>query len=397
MINSMVFYFLLPIYLATTMLFFFFHVPQEFYYSIISLLSIVTVPVLLSMLIKPLRMDLGSLINKVQNQAQYRTVVFLLCFMVLCFSPLDVYVNGFKLLHPDSYATFNGAGRYIRHITILCWLFVPIAFIFIQNKIIKFSFIGYAIIFPIIIIDRNRLFLTFYSMFLCLLFLQNNKQVDSVKITEKKLKIVALILVLFFMFTILGLYRSHGNFEVRSSGAVLWKNYYPLKDIFDIMPTLLKQVILYVTTPLLNFATIATNHFINEVFLLSQMSPFNHESYEIYPWVPILISKYNVGTEFYPFLLYGGISWVAASFIVLYLGFIAAFQLFRKYPNIFTLCIFIKISYCILFMGFAPQFFMFLNLMFIVMMLLMWLFAYMLNHTARQNTSPHLAEAQYAK
>ena len=71
------------------LLFLFFHVPQEFYHSIFSFLLIVTVPVILSMLMKPLRMDLGSLMNKVKNQAQYRTVIFILCFMILCFSPLD--------------------------------------------------------------------------------------------------------------------------------------------------------------------------------------------------------------------------------------------------------------------------------------------------------------------
>ena len=76
---------------------------------------------------------------------------------------------------------------------------------------------------------------------------------------------------------------SHEHFDVASSGTALWKTYYPLKDIFESMPTLLKQVILYVTTPfLLNFATIDTLHFINEVFLRGQFSPFDHQSYEIY-------------------------------------------------------------------------------------------------------------------
>ena len=38
-------------------------------------------------------------------------------------------------------------------------------------------------------------------------------------------------------------------------------------------------------------------------------------------------------------------------------------------------------------MGFAPQFFMFMNLMFVLMMLAMWLFAYMLHHSARPSAT----------
>jgi hypothetical protein len=141
---------------------------------------------------------------------------------------------------------------------------------------------------------------------------------------------------------------------------------------------LAQQVILYITTPIFNFATVVSNHFTNQDFLLSQLSPFSRDQFAAYPYSPILVPRFNVGTEFYPFLLYGGMLWVALAFMCLFVSFILAFYLLKRCPNIFTFFIFIKISYNALFMGFAPQFYILLNLMFVILMLLLWFFAELL-------------------
>jgi hypothetical protein len=69
---------------------------------------------------------------------------------------------------------------------------------------------------------------------------------------------------------------------------------------------------------------------------------------------------------------------VACAYIGLLLSFIGSYCLLRKYPNVFTFLIFIKISYSALFMGFGPQFYLLFNVMFIVLMLLLWFLSYLL-------------------
>ncbi|KTD33999.1 hypothetical protein [Legionella israelensis] len=373
-LNSMAFYFFLPLYMATALLFIFFNVPEEFYFGIFSLLTCVTLPVLFSMLVFPLRMNLNQYYQGIKNRPQYNFIILPFCFFIILFAPLDIYVNGFKWFDPISYSDVQGVGRYIRHVTILCWVLVPVAFLYIHRPVIKIAFILYAILFPIIIVDRNRFFISGYSLFLCLVFTYNSIQ-------SKKLKKISKICFYFLpvaavlIFSIIGKFRSGNAFMVDSSGTFLAEGYYPLSETFLHLPYLLQQVVIYIATPILNFSTVVAENFINPDFLLSQFSPFSRDNFEAYPFSPILVPRFNVGTEFYPFLLYGGLPLVILAIIFLVLSFNVASLLFKKYPNIFTFLIFIKISYSVLFMGFAPQFFIFLNLMFVVLMMFLWFFS----------------------
>lgn len=377
-INSVSFYFLLPIYTALILLLIFFNIPENYYYGLYFLFTTITLPVLATMFILPgLKIRMHEYYQRMDSNSSYRYILLVLCSIIVLFGPIDIHLNGFKLLNPASYAEFNGVGRYVRHITILCWIFIPVAFIFVRSPLIRFFLIMYALVFPILIIDRNRLFLSFYSLFFCLCL--NYNLSDQVKGKGwKRILFYMIPLLCILSFAFIGHFRSGSAFTVSSSGTLLHYNAYPLTQSFAKLPSLVQQIVLYITTPIFNFLTVASQNFINPDFLLSQFSPFSRENFSTYPYAPILIQRFNVGTEFYPFLLYGGMSMIVMPYLFLLISFLMALLLFKKYPNIFSFLIFIKISYSALFMGFAPQFYILLNLMFIVLMFFLWFCVYLL-------------------
>jgi hypothetical protein len=386
LVNSTLFYFLSPICFSLVLFLVFFHVPNNFHLSLFSLFFVLVSMTLLVRTLIPLRMKIDRSFELMLKSKEHRKTISLFCVVVLLSGPLDVYQNGFKLMDPSSYAEFNGIGRYIRNISSLCWTFVPIAFVFPKDIRFKISLIGYALIFPIVILDRNRLFASFYSLALCLVLMPATSANDSVLRASKRRGLLILAGVVCLTFSGLGFFRSGTDaFVVESSGASLMEGELPLRDIFFYLPSLLQQIILYITTPLFNFATISYFDFLNEEFLLSQLSPFGRDSFDAYPYAPVMVQRFNVGTEFYPFLLYGGLPLVALSIAFMGFSFSIAGLLFKRRPNIFTFLIFLKISYAVVFMGFAPQFYLLLNLAFILLMIFLWILSLISNQT-----KPHL-------
>ncbi len=370
LVNSIYFYFLLPIYLALLALLVFFNIPKGFYPSIFAFFLIITAPVVLTSFYISARMQISDYYKVIQSEPNAYLVVLFLCFIIMALAPADILINGFKLLKPKTYAEFHGPGRYIRHITALCWIFIPVAFIFVKNTPLKIIFISYAILFPILIVDRTRLFVSFYALFLCMIL----SHTLDVKRRPRRFKLLPCLIpvICLIIFCIIGKFKNGNDFIVSSSGTSLIKNSYPLKDIFFQLPLRIQQIVLYLTTPIFNFATVNSYDFLNQDFLLRQFSPFSREKFDLYPHAPVLVPKFNVGTEFYPFLLYGGLPLVAHAFLFLLFTFHFVVYLLKKYPNIFTFLIFVKISYSVLFMGFAPQFYMLLNLSFCTLMLFLW-------------------------
>lgn len=380
LVNSVLVYFLFPICFAFALLLVFFHVPDGFYLSLFTLLAVVVPVILLLRVFVPLKLELNQSFKVMTQERENRFVVLVFCCAVLLSGPIDVYQNGFKLLDPASYAEFNGVGRYVRHISSLCWTLVPIAFIFLSNIKHRLLLIGYALVFPIIILDRNRLLVSFFCLALCLAlesFLPKKKNTVA---PSKKGRIVILSLVMVLTFAGLGFFRSGEDaFIIESSGGELSEDALPLREIFYYLPSLLQQVVLYITTPIFNFSTIVNFDFRNEDFLLSQLAPFGRDMFDAYPYAPVMVPRFNVGTEFYPFLLYGGLPLVLASVVFMACTFLLAGFLLKRYPNIFTFLIFLKIAYAVVFMGFAPQFYLLLNIGFVFMMLILWGFSSLLN------------------
>lgn len=381
LVNSVASYFLFPISFSVALLVIFYNVPYDFYLSLFALPLVVLSIVLLARFFVPMKLEIVRSFELIVHEKRYKVVIFVFCCIVFVSGPIDIYQNGFKLLDPASYAEFNGVGRYVRHISIMCWTLVPIAFIFTRKIKFRLLFVGYALLFPIIILDRNRLFTSSYSIALCLIMAPSLPSHEkSVVASKKNRHLFVLFFILFLIFSGLGLFRSGADaFLVESSGDVLSDGALPLRDIFYYLPSLFQQVVLYITTPIFNFATIFYYDFRNEEFLLSQLAPFGRDVFDAYPYAPVMIPRFNVGTEFYPFLLYGGLPLVVACVILMACSFLVAGFLVKKRPNIFTFLIFIKVSYSVVFMGFAPQFYLLLNFAFVVLMVVLWLGALLLN------------------
>lgn len=365
-INSLYFYLLVPAYSIIILLFALFNVPTTFYPGILAYFLIVSFPLLVYATRYSTNMALVSAYQNIKISNHHQLVISIFALFIFLCGPLDIYVNGFKLLNPASYTDIPGIGRFIRHFTLLTWILIPLAFMYCENKSTKICLISYALIFPILIIDRNRLLLSFYTFIL--LWIITNKSNKSVY----KWLVYSIPLLIILIFSIIGHYRSGHQVIVPTSHNVLLNQHLPLNNLFMNLPSIMQQVLLYLITPLWNFATIVQAHFTNPDFLLSQLSPFSRESFELHPFAPVLVPRFNVGTELYPFLLYGGLPLAFIAYIGIFILFLLIINLFKKYPNIFTLLIFIKCSFIVLFLGFAPQFYILLNGAFIFLMLALW-------------------------
>src|SRR5690348_1562461 len=80
LINSVFFYFLLPVYSVFALLLLFFNIPEEHYFSLYSFFCIVTIPVLLSRLVVPFKCCMQDYYKEAKNNAvRYRFVMLFFC------------------------------------------------------------------------------------------------------------------------------------------------------------------------------------------------------------------------------------------------------------------------------------------------------------------------------
>jgi len=359
-IDNHLLYFTTPVFVAVFFLLLFFNIPSSVFEGVVIFLFMVIVVSVLGKIFFPRPLGVVNAVRKIKKSTADILIIAIFSLVVLLSGPVDIYINGFKLLQPDTYADFIGVGRFVRHFSSLCWLFVPIAFLFVKNKKLKVLLVAYAIIFPILIIDRNRLLLSLYALFFCHSILYNIKRPWFFYFN-----VIALVL---FVFSLIGFYRSGDSFVIDTSGSVLIDGYYPLKEYFFYFPRFAQQIILYISTPIFNFGYIYSLDFKNSIFLISQISPFSREQFELYPYSPILVPRFNVGTEFFPQLMYGGVYLVCLSLVFMLIVFMMSVFYLKKAKNIFSLLIFLKVSHTVLFMGFAPQFYILLNFAFLVVM-----------------------------
>ena len=120
---------------------------------------------------------------------------------------------------------------------------------------------------------------------------------------------------------------------------------------------------------------ILAKHYVNASFLINQLVPMAGSIATAGTDIPLDASNINVGTEFFPFLMALGASGALASIIVLYA--LLAWSVRRLYPSVplFPLLIFLRVAYVCLMSPFAPQAYTWTNAGFIVLCLLMQLFA----------------------
>tara|TARA_R110000851_G_scaffold4753_2_gene19667 strand:+ start:15379 stop:16533 length:1155 start_codon:yes stop_codon:yes gene_type:complete len=358
------FYLTLPVFIQLALVLLFFYIPPEMYLSLLFLPCTFFFCALFCNFFTTKKIALSDAIGNQLYNLEMKVFLFF-CFFVILLIPLDIYFNGFKLIKPWTYAEFHGVGRYIRHITNFSWLLCLFGALFFKNGF-RFKFILFVgLITPIIFIDRNRLLMGLFSVFIIWYYS------GSTNLQRFKKNLQALVFLIFIglIFSLIGSARSGTGFFVPSSGEYLVNGYFPLNNLFYYLPLGIQQIVLYITTPLFNFAHMIYLDFSSDVFLLKQLSFLSRDSFPHYPFSPVLVARYNVGTEFFPILLYGGKFAVFISLLSCSIFFLFFVRLINKKPNFITLALFIKCAYTTLLLGFAPQFFIVYNFVSLFFML----------------------------
>lgn len=371
MFKSIYFYTVIPLYIQLLLLLVFFHIPYEMLSDVLFLPFVFTFFSIIFYSFLPKNINFLKSIYITRWTLDKKYLLFF-CWFIVFLVPFDIYFNGFKILNPLTYAEFHGIGRYVRHITNFSWLIALFAAVNYKRSIQFKILLLISILMPILFVDRNRLLMCFFNILIVWFFIN----INSIK--RIKLKLFMLIFFILGLFSYIGSFRSGSSFYVPTSGDELKYGYFPLRDVFYYFSTSIQQVILYITTPLFNFSHMMYLDFSSDVFLLKQMSFMNRDTFPDYPYSPVLITRYNVGTEFFPILLYAGPLAVIASVAIVFLFFSIFYILLYVKPNIYTLALFVKIAYVLLLIGFAPQFFIIYNFISLVFLILIFISIFVL-------------------
>jgi hypothetical protein len=178
-------------------------------------------------------------------------------------------------------------------------------------------------------------------------------------------RIVLIALAGASMFSLLGILRS-GPLE----GVTL-----PFGQLYRDSPQGIKWLLLYISAGPYNFGAIEARHYLDASFLIHQVVPLSGSVATAGTGIPLDSPTINVGTEFFPFLLAFGPAGAALAVFALYLWL--HWSVRRLWPNVplFGLLIFLRMAYVCLMAPFAPQAFIWTNVDFIVLCLLLQLFA----------------------
>lgn len=400
MIYSPFLFISLPLMLSCMSAFFLYGAPKAFF---VNTFLVFCVLVFLTLI-----MEMGLRFFKVNIQIDpksflkdtpHSTGVLLLGFFIFFFCLIDLYIRGPLLFtNPKVYHIFTPTESYIRYVTIMCWILIPISFLCTNNKIIRYVFTTTAFLFPILAVDRNRLMSAFYVSFITFIII--NQEKISIK------KIISVFGVFFTIFIVS--FSFIGNKRNNSFNLVILKrmqdplfqrqdllarklkykefstldveNMIPLKSdsfVFHKAPLVFKWIAVYCSASIFNFSTILnhgyrdTNYLNYQLFHLFKSNVLKNPK-DFTP-LPTPLPVLNVGTEFLPFVLYGGVPLVILSFFLLCIIYLSYLVLFLKHSsNIFLFLGFLKLSYCCLVLGFAPQFFTFTHLGFLLLMIFLY-------------------------
>ena len=280
--------------------------------------------------------------------------------MVLFFCLLDLALFPIPLLsNPSSYATMEGGHEHIRHISDMCWTLPPIGWLCARSRWLRNLLILVGVAFPILVIDRNRIFASLFSLAL----------VAALRRDEARPLPWKLILFLGILggsaFSVLGMLRS-GSLDTVSL---------PFSAMYRAMPEGIKWLLLYISAGPYNFGAILAKHYVNASFLVNQLVPLSGSIATAGTDIPLDASNINVGTEFFPFLMAWGTYGAVASIVVLY-GLMAwSVRRVTASVSLFSLLIFLRMAYVCVMSPFAPQAYTWTNFGFIGLCLVMQVLA----------------------
>ena len=280
-------------------------------------------------------------------------VIGLFCVADLAFFPVPLWSD------PSAYARMDGGREHIRHLSAWCWIFPPVGLLCVRRRWLRYGLVAAGILFPIFVIDRNRIFASLFAMGL-LLLMRRQRGRGLTWVTVAILAVAGMVL-----FGALGILRS-GPLE----GVTLH-----FGDVYRDAPPGIKWLLLYVSAGPYNFASILAKGYENSDFLLNQIVPLRGSIATAGTSIPLDSPTINVGTEFFPFLMALGPLGALGAIVALYALLAWSVRRVRASPSLFSLLIFLRMAYVAAMAPFAPQAFTFMSAGFIGLCLAMQLFA----------------------
>ncbi|MGA7436638.1 MAG: hypothetical protein WBW32_00755 [Luteibacter sp.] len=279
---------------------------------------------------------------------------------VLLFCGLDLALFPVALIHdPSAYATMEGGHEHIRRIADLCWILPVIGVLCTHNRPLRYALIAAGLLFPVLVVDRNRIFAGVTALALVTVFRR-----DPARPLPWR-AVTGLGIVGATAFSLLGMLRSGSVATVAL----------PFGDFYKAMPAGIQWLLLYVSAGPYNFASMIAKGYRNSDFLMNQLVPLQGSIATAGTGIPLDASNVNVGTEFLPFLLAWGPLGALAALVVLYLLMRWSVRRIAGSTSLFALLIFLRMAYVCLMAPFAPQAFIWMNFGFIGLCLVLQLIA----------------------
>ena len=280
-------------------------------------------------------------------------LILLFCLLDLTLFPIPLFDK------PSAYAVMTGGREHIRHVSDMCWVLPPIGLLCARRRWLRNLLIVVGFVFPVLVIDRNRLFAAVFSFALLILLRRDEARPLPWK------AVGALALAGVSVFAILGIVRS-GTLQYVTL---------PFGAMYRAAPQGIKWLLLYGSAGPYNFSAMLAKHYVNADFLINQIVPLHGSIATAGTGIPLDAPNINVGTEFFPFLLALGPWGAVASVFALYAMLLWSVQRLRHTVPLFSLLIFLRMSYVCAMSPFAPQAFTWTNAGFIGVCLFLQLFA----------------------
>lgn len=270
--------------------------------------------------------------------------------LIAFFCLIDLTLFPIPLLDkPSSYALMEGGREHVRHISDMCWVLPPIGLLCARSKWLRNMLIVIGFLFPVLVIDRNRLFASVFSFALVIMLRRD----EARPLPWKSVGFLAIAGST--VFSVLGILRS-GPLENITL---------PFSAMYRAAPLGIKWLLLYGSAGPYNFSAILTKHYSNANFLINQVVPLNGSVVTAGTDIPLDAPTINVGTEFFPFLMALGPVGAVAAIFVLYGLLRWSVRRLRPTVPLFSLLIFLRVSYVCVMSPFAPQAFTWTNVGFI--------------------------------
>ncbi|WP_267475668.1 hypothetical protein ACDH70_03240 [Xanthomonas axonopodis pv. poinsettiicola] len=275
--------------------------------------------------------------------------VTLFCIADVVLFPIPLFSD------PSSYATLSPLRSHVRHISNMCWILPPIALLCVRHRGLRAAMVAFGFVFPILVIDRNRIFAGLFSFVLVMLLRR-----DPLRRLPWK-TIVVLVLAGGGVFSVLGTLRSGSLATVAL----------PFGTFYRAMPQGVQWLLLYISAGPYNFGAMLAKGYVNASFLINQLVPFSGSIATAGTSIPLDAPNINVGTEFFPFLMAWGAPGAVLALLALYAGLVWSVRRLNGSLSIFHVLIFLRLAYACLMSPFAPQAFTWTNFGFIALCLVL--------------------------